>query len=142
MVNDNSVKIGLGIVILRDGKILLGERIAGHGAGNFQIPGGHLEFGESLEDGAKREAKEETGLDVEIKKIISVSNDIAYDKHYVTIGFLAESFTGKPQNAEPEKSQNWQWYETNNLPSPIFHHSKRVIENWLNGQIYPNTNSF
>jgi len=103
MVNDNSVKIGLGIVILRDGKILLGERIAGHGAGNFQIPGGHLEFGESLEDGAKREAKEETGLDVEIKKIISVSNDIAYDKHYVTIGFSGRKFHGKTAKCRTRK---------------------------------------
>lgn len=129
-------KVGIGIVVLRGGKILLGERLSGHGAGTFEIPGGHLEFGETFADAARSEVAEETGLqDVKIKGVVSVSNDIAYGKHYVSIGVLAESKAGEPCDAEPQHSRNWQWYDLDNLPQPIFPHSKQVIDNWLSGKI-------
>lgn len=129
--------VGIGVIIERNGKILIGERTNSHGAGSFQIPGGHLEFGESFEDCAKREAGEETGLnDIVIKKIISVGNDIAYGKHYVSIGMLAESLAGEPTNPEPEKSCAWQWYEPKDIPENMFLHSKKVIKHWLNGTFY------
>ena len=130
-------KIGIGIIIVRNGKILIGERIGNHGAGTFMIPGGHLEFGESFEETARREVEEETGLkNIEVKGVVSITNDIAYDMHYVSIGILAESKEGEPYNAEPEKSQNWKWYDTDNLPENIFIPSKKAIKNWLMGKMY------
>ncbi len=130
-------KVGVGIIVIRDGKILLGERLAGHGASTYQIPGGHLEFGESFEEAAKREVEEEAGLaDIEIRGVVSLGNDIAYGMHYVSIGLLAESRAGEPYDAEPGKSKNWQWYDLDRLPSPIFPHSKNVIDNWRAGKIY------
>lgn len=130
-------KVGVGTIVVRDGKILLGERLSGHGAGTFQLPGGHLEFGETFEDAALREILEETGLtDIVLKGIVSVSNDIAFEKHYVSIGVLAECRDEEPIAAEPEHSKNWQWYDLDDLPSPIFPHSKRVIDNWRAGIVY------
>lgn len=41
-------KVGIGVIIVRENQILLGERRSGHGAGTFSIPGGHLEFGETF----------------------------------------------------------------------------------------------
>lgn len=55
-------QVGVGVLILRDGKVLLGRRKGSHGAGCWSAPGGHLEFGEAVEDCALREALEETGL--------------------------------------------------------------------------------
>lgn len=134
--NKERPKVGIGVVVVRENKILLGERRSGHGAGTFEIPGGHLEFGETFAEAATREVAEETGLrDVEVKGVVSVSNDIAYDKHYVSIGILAQWKSGEPYGAEPEHSGNWQWYDTGNLPEPIFPHSKRVIDNWLSGKL-------
>ena len=134
-------KVGVGVIIIRNGKILLGERLSSHGAGTFQIPGGHLEFGESFEDAAVREASEETGLKNLIpKEVVSLGNDIAYEKHYISIGVLVESLEGEPYDAEPEHSRNWKWYNIDNLPSNIFPHSRRVIDNWRNKSFYKNEN--
>lgn len=55
-------KVGIGVIVMRQGRILIGERAAGHGSNTFMIPGGHLEFGESFEETACREVEEETGL--------------------------------------------------------------------------------
>ena len=83
MSGDDRPKIGIGVIVIRDGKILLGERLSNHGAGTYEIPGGHLEFGETFEDAAIREVREETGLnDIIITAVVSVGNDIAYDRHY------------------------------------------------------------
>lgn len=130
-------KVGIGSLIVRDGKVLIGKRLSGHGSGNFMIPGGHLEFGESFEEAAIREATEECGLtDFVCKGVVSVSNDIAYDKHYVSIGILLDSTTGEPFNAEPKKTSDWYWCDPKALPENMFVHSKRVIENYLNNKIY------
>lgn len=130
-------KVGVGVIIVRDGKILIGERLSSHGANTFSMPGGHLEFGESFEDCAKREATEECGLkDFVFKGLISVCNDVAYDKHYVTVSLLLESVSGEPYNAEPEKFKNWQWYDPKNLPDNLFISSEKAIKNWLNKTIY------
>lgn len=130
-------KVGIGVIVCRDGKILIGERTANHGSDTFMIPGGHLEFGESFEETARREVEEETGLkDIEIRGVVSLANDIAYDKHYVTIGVLAESKEGEPYTAEPEKCQNWQWLDPKDVPENLFLPSKKVIQNWLRGTMY------
>ncbi len=134
---NNRPGIGVGVIVLRDGKILIGERTGNHGSGTFMIPGGHIEFGETFEQVAVRETEEETGLkDVKIKSLVSISNNIDYDKHYVSIGMLAESSSGSPYDAEPDKSRNWKWYDMQNLPENIFLPSRRVIDAWLSGKIY------
>ncbi|MBI3627839.1 MAG: NUDIX domain-containing protein [Candidatus Sungbacteria bacterium] len=134
-------KVGIGIIVKRGNKILLGERLSNHGAGTFEIPGGHLEFGETFEEAAKREVLEETGLqDITLCGVVSIGNDILYDKHYVSIGLLAECHSGESYDAEPEHSRNWRWYALDKLPVPVFPHSQRVIDNWLSGKIYTDSN--
>ncbi len=113
------------------------KRLASHGAGTFMIPGGHLEFGEDIKKAALREVTEECGLsDLEIKDVVSVSNDIAYDKHYVSIVVLAKWKSGELANTEPHKSRGWHWHDPKNLPEPMFVHSERAIKNWLAGTVY------
>ncbi len=130
-------KVGIGVIVKRGDKILLGERLHGHGSNTFMIPGGHLEFGESFEETARREVEEETGLkDIVIQGIISIGNDVYYDKHYVSIGILAESLEGEPYNAEPDKAKNWYWGDPHDLPEPFFEMSRKVVNNWLAGKIY------
>ena len=53
-MDENKPKVGMGIMILKDGKILLGKRKNSHGSGEYAFPGGHLEYMESFEGCAKR----------------------------------------------------------------------------------------
>jgi len=129
--------VGVGVLILKDGKVLLGKRQASHGAGTWSTPGGHLEFNETFEACALREAYEETGLtDLSIERIIYVGNERVYDKHFVNIGLLAHWKSGEPFAAEPEKSRDWSWFAPDELPENIFLPSKWVIESWISGVLY------
>ena len=98
------------------------------------MPGGKLHFQEELEEAACREVLEETGLEVNREKlaIISVTNDIVPDAHFVTIGFLCREFTGEPQIMEPDEIIEWRWFTLDKLPNPIFFPSEKIIKNFLN----------
>lgn len=138
------VGVGFGVMMLRDGKILLGRRHSDpnkadselHGEDSWTMPGGKLEFGESFEDGARREVKEETGMDLGAAKVICVNNDKVHDAHFVTIGLFAEDFKGEPSAMEPDEIVEWRWFSLDDLPDPLFFPSAKVINNHQKGLFY------
>lgn len=65
MVQQSQPKVGIGVMILKQGKVLLGMRKGSHGAGELAFPGGHLDYMESFEDCARRETREERGIEIE-----------------------------------------------------------------------------
>ncbi|KOC89305.1 nucleotide triphosphate diphosphatase NUDT15 [Winslowiella iniecta] len=115
-------RIGVGVLIFRDGKLLLGRRKGSHGADSWSAPGGHLEFGESIEQCAQREVQEETGLRLDKLRIGPFTNDIFANeqKHYVTLFAVAHQPVGEPVLCEPEKCGGWQWFALDALPHPLF----------------------
>ncbi|NDJ81637.1 NUDIX domain-containing protein [Vibrio campbellii] len=119
---NKQVRVGVATIILRDGAILLGERVGAHGANTWATPGGHLELGESIEDCAKREVLEETGLIVDSIEKFTFTNDIfeKEGKHYVTLFVVASSASGEPQVTEPDKCKQWKWCRLDDLPEPLF----------------------
>lgn len=139
-------KVGVGIMILRDGKVLLGKRHDDaqkassdlHGEGTWTMPGGKLDFKETLITGACREVLEETGIKLNKEKlrIISVADEIVPDNHYVTVGFLCEDFEGEAKILEPEEMTEWRWYNLENLPEKLFVPSARIIKAYLNKKLY------
>jgi 8-oxo-dGTP diphosphatase len=118
----NRPNVGVGVIVIRNNKMLLGQRVNAHGNHTYNFPGGHLEFGESIETCAKREVLEETGLKVDKIIVGPFTNDIFKEenKHYVTIFALCESKTGEPKVMELEKCTGWDWYDWNHLPQPLF----------------------
>lgn len=115
-------KVGVGVIVIKDGKVLLGKRKGAHGEGSWAFPGGHLEFGESLEDCAKREVMEETGITIKnIKKFI-FTNDIFKEenKHYITCYVKTDYDSGEVQIMEPNKCEKWEWFEWNKFPENLF----------------------
>lgn len=86
-------RVGVAAIIKdRDGRVVLGRRKGSHGAGHWQLPGGHLEFGEEILACAERETLEETGLKVHGSEIVAVTNDVFAEsnKHYITLFVVCE----------------------------------------------------
>lgn len=115
-------RVGVAVFVLRGGRFLLGRRRGAHGAGAWALPGGHLEFGESIEACARREVAEETGLVLTNIRLGPYSNDhfVAEGRHYVTLFVLADAPGGEPTLREPEKCDGWEWRSWSELPEPLF----------------------
>ncbi|HLC97043.1 hypothetical protein A3B45_01780 [Candidatus Daviesbacteria bacterium RIFCSPLOWO2_01_FULL_39_12] len=121
MAGKKRPKVGIGVLVLKDGKALLAKRKGAHGKGEYAFPGGHLEFGESILDCVKRECWEEAGIKIKNIKFVRISNLKKYTgKHYVDIGLIAQWMSGEPQVLEPHKTEEWNWYDFKNLPQPLF----------------------
>ena len=124
-----TVGVGVGIILIRNDRILLLKRKREHGSGTWSTPGGHLEFGQEIEECARQEAKEETGIDIEDIKFLSLTNDIfpQEDKHYITIWVTAEALSDNAQNLEPHMHEEIGWFAVNKLPEPLFIPLKNLI---------------
>jgi len=113
-------KVGVGVVVRKDGKLLMGLRKSKHAHNTWGYPGGHLEHGESWEACARREVAEECGLEISAPQLGFVTNDIFADgKHYITLLMVADHVAGDPQVLEPDKTINWQWVEWDKAPEPL-----------------------
>jgi len=108
--------------VVKNKKFLMGCRKNAHGDGSWSVPGGHLEFGESVEKGAAREVFEETGVRIQNPKIAGVTNDFfkKEGKHYVTIWVVSEWKGGKEKIKEPDKFIEIGWFNFKSLPKPLF----------------------
>jgi 8-oxo-dGTP diphosphatase len=115
-------KVGVGVFVWKNGKFLMGQRLGSHGANTWSVPGGHLEYGETWEQCAKREVLEETGMLVENVRFIAATNDLfpKDGKHYVTIWVECDWLSGDPKITEPDKWINQEWLDFLTLPSPLF----------------------
>lgn len=113
-------RVGVGIIVIKEGKVLLGKRIGAHESGCFSSPGGHLEFKETIEGCARRELAEEVGLKALSLKLGPWTEDVINDeKHYISLFVFVTEFEGEPQLLEPHKCQGWDWYAWDELPSPL-----------------------
>lgn len=127
-------RIGVGVYIRKEGTVLFGKRLGSHGKGGWLAPGGHLEFGESWESCAAREAEEEAGLIVRNIAFMTATNDIFLDngKHYVTLHMVADWESGEPETREPEKIGEWQWFAWESLPVPLFLSAENLVKTGVN----------
>ena len=110
-------------VIVRDGDlVLLVKRLHVHGEGTWAAPGGHLEFGESFEERAIREVKEETGVDIQNVRFRVITNDVfeKEQKHYITVWMESTYASGEAKNSAPYEESEVGWFSWNNLPQPLF----------------------
>jgi len=133
------VGVGFGVMVLREGKLLLGKRHEDpnkadselHGEGTWTMPGGKFEYGESFEEGSARELKEETGMTLKKAKVVCVNNDKNEYAHFVTVGFFAEEYEGEAKVMEPDEITEWKWFELDKLPAKVFEPSRKVLKCYL-----------
>jgi len=126
-------RVGLGVFVLHpDGqRILVGKRKGSDGHGEWALPGGHLEFGESFEECAAREVLEETGLHVRDAQHVATENVVIRERayHYVVIFMRAvlSDPAQQPRNCEPDKCEGWEWMRPGEVPEPIFTPLRAVV---------------
>lgn len=115
-------KVGVGVIVVRDGKVLFGKRKGSHGEGTWSFPGGHLEFGEDVAVCARREVEEETGIVITNIRNAVFTNDVfeKEGKHYVTLFVVAHHTSGEPIIKEPDTCEQWEWFSWDALPKPLF----------------------
>ncbi|OGW49545.1 MAG: NUDIX hydrolase [Nitrospirae bacterium RBG_19FT_COMBO_42_15] len=117
------------IIIELEGKgiILIKRKNPPHG---WAIPGGFVDYGESLEDAAKREAKEETSLDVELIKQFHTYSDPKRDKRFHTIStvYIAKA-KGEPRAADDAAEVGI--FNIDNLPEPIVFDHKEILRDYF-----------
>jgi 8-oxo-dGTP diphosphatase len=129
-------QVGVGVLVMRDKRVLLGKRRGAPGAGFYAPPGGHIELGESIAQTARREVIEECGLEIVNIRLVSVGTYIwSGNRHYVDVDVVCEAPCGEPQNLEPDHCEGWAWYALDDLPSPLFIVAERIIASLLTGAI-------
>ncbi|MGB9960037.1 MAG: NUDIX hydrolase [Candidatus Bathyarchaeales archaeon] len=105
--------IGVGAIMVCDGKILLEKRKSEPGKGKWSVPGGLVELGESTEQAVIREVKEETGLDVENPELVDVVNNIIFDEngkikyHFVIVDYFVKLKGGELKAADDAEELKW-----------------------------------
>ena len=133
----NYIKVGIGVMVLDGNKVLLGHRVEHakdtggiYEPGSWCLPGGKQDFGETIFEGAIRETKEETNLDISELEIFYVADDIQPQKHFVTIQVIAHKFCGNLQVNEPDKIDEWRWFDLEDLPKNLYSPSEKFIERY------------
>lgn len=126
-------------IILKNKKILLVKRVIYPFSGYWVLPGGHVNYGERVEEALKREMKEELGITVKIKKLIGVYSDPRRDPRYHTVSVV---YLCQPiRQAQSRKirlsreASEFKYFSLNNLPRKIgFDHWKIIndLKNSIN----------
>lgn len=134
-----SPSLTVDIAILDDDRIVLIRRKNDPFKGFYALPGGFVEYGERVEDAALREAREETGLDVELLGIVGVYSDPGRDPrgHVVSICFAARKTGGELRGGSD--ASHAQWFRLDELPKLAFDHEKILedVKKFKLGQKHP-----
>ncbi len=105
--------VGVGVIIRRDDRIVLVRRAKEPFRGLWTFPGGAVELGESLRDAARRKAREETGLEIEVGEVAMVLDRVVYDQagrvryHYILVNYLARPMGGRLRSGSDVDGACW-----------------------------------
>lgn len=127
--------VAVHLFFLRDDSILLLRRAGtGYQDGNYSVPAGHLEGNESVTAAAIREAREETGIELEAREVQHALVMHRREEEERVDFFLAvRHWTGEPANCEPQKCDDLSWHRASALPSNMVPYVRAAIEGFLAG---------
>ena len=119
---ENYPRVGVGVFVIRDGKFLMGKRIGSHGAETWSVPGGWIEYGETLEQAAVREVHEETSMKITRVAFAALTNNIFRKEsiHSLTVWMTSNWAAAEPSIMEPDKFIEQRWVDIDELPKPLF----------------------
>jgi ADP-ribose pyrophosphatase YjhB (NUDIX family) len=132
-----SPTLSIDILIIKDGKILLGlltEEWSINNMPTYGLPGREINFGESFGDAVERNIKEELDCKLLTHSIIAVNANYALGNHFVGIGTIA-TIEGEPKNMKPGDWQKWEWIDRKNLPDNLFPPAHNLLQSYLQDKI-------
>ena len=128
------IRCAVYLFLIKDGKIfLIRRRNTGWEDGKYGVPAGHLEPGETVKEAAIREAKEEAGIEINIKHL-----DLVHTMHrranfeYIDLFFVVNKWQGEPKNKEEDKADDGNWFPITNLPENILLHLEKALNDYKN----------
>ncbi len=141
---DHKVNISVDVLLLRGNSVfMLCRKNTGFEDGKYCLPSGHVELHESPIEAAVREAREETGVDIDpvdlkLVHVIHRRNLKTEPRfqEYVDFVFLADRWSGEPVNQEPNKCEHEKWVDLGTIPANVVYYLPQVFDSWKNGQIY------
>jgi len=115
------VGIGVGGAIICHGQILLLLRRKPPERDHWTMPGGAVEFGETVTDALFRELKEEIGVETQVIAPLGMTDQILHleGTHWVSLRFLVDILSGEPKNVCPESHAEMRWFPLDALPENI-----------------------
>ncbi len=119
-----------------DGRVLLSQRARAPFAGMWEVAGGFVELGEHPADAARREVREELGLDVVLIGLIGEYVAAADHGGWLQITVYAGTARGEPV-ADPDEVLAWRWYRRDEVPEVMAADHRRRLEDWWAGRTVP-----
>lgn len=127
------------IVKNKEGKILLLKRSGtGWMDGQWGLPGGKVDHGETMKQAAVREAKEEIGIAIELDdlELALLGHNLSDGNYWMHAIFIVKKYKGKVVNAEPHMHSEIEWFDIDKLPEPTITTTVGYINKYLQGHNY------
>ena len=133
--HSNLPRVGVGVLLVdAQGRVLLTLRKCSPEAGCWSIVGGKVDFLENLEQCAVREAREEAGVEVELLRLLCVTDHALPNEgqHWVAPAYLGRIVSGEARNCEPDKTQEVKWFALGSVPKTLTMTAQNAIAAYLN----------
>jgi len=133
-----TIRAAVYLLLVKSEKVLLLRRFnTGWRNGEYTLPAGHVDGGESIRSEVCREAKEEIGITIKPSDLQFAHVMHQRDNHeYIDFYFVAKTWDGEPKNCEPEKCDNLRWVPLNDLPDNVIPNVKQALNAYASNEDY------
>ena len=125
------------VVVVRDGKVLLGTRAKPPFEGMWEVPGGFVERGEHPVDAAVREVREELGIEVTLTGLVGVYLEVSSRGDPLQITVYQGTTTDAEATPDPTEVSDWGWFAPEDIPAEMAGRHRLRIDDWLAGKAVP-----
>lgn len=127
------------LFLIKDDQVLLQRRCnTGFEDGNYGVPAGHMDGGETAREGGVREVKEEIGIDIKAEDmtVVHVMHRKSERDERIDFFMTASEYGGEISNTEPDKCDDLSWFRLDDLPENIIDYVRVALDHYKDGTLY------